>query len=76
MTTEFLDAANKKDTALAGKLINRMCPTIDGFVGLPGPIIAAINGPTYCGGMELATRCDLRVIDKYYDFLTEKSILR
>lgn len=63
MTEEFLDAVNKKDAALAGKLINRMRHVIDGFVSLPVPIIAAINGPAYGGGMELATRCDLRVMD-------------
>ena len=63
MTEEFLDAVNKKDTALAGKLINRMRHAIDGFVDLPVPLIAAINGPAYGGGVELATRCDLRVME-------------
>ena len=63
MTEEFLDAVNKKDTALAGKLINRMRYSIDGFVNLPVPVIAAINGPAYGGGAELATRCDMRIID-------------
>jgi enoyl-CoA hydratase len=63
MTEEFLDAVNKKDTTLAGKIIKRMRHAVDEFVNLPVPIIAAVNGPAYGGGMELATRCDLRVMD-------------
>lgn len=63
MTEAFLDAVNKKDTALAGALVNRMRYAIDGFVNLPVPVIAAINGPAYGGGAELATRCDMRIMD-------------
>ncbi len=63
MTAEFLDAVNKKNTAMAGEVIQRMRRAVDGFVGLPAPLIACVNGPAYGGGAELATRCDLRVMD-------------
>jgi len=68
MTAQFLEAVNKKDTAVAGEVIGRMRRAVDGFVGLPVPVIACVNGSAYGGGAELAVRCDLRVMDAGAEF--------
>lgn len=64
MAQEFADAVLNKNPETTQKTINRLRHSIDEFMSIPVPLIAAINGIAYGGGAEIAARCDLAIMNQ------------
>lgn len=61
--SSLIASVQKQERLPVEILIRRLQSAVNDLVTLPVPVIAALNGDAYGGGAELASRCDLRVMD-------------